>query len=51
MIKPEFIPKRKLPKYGFHSYNEKLNGRLAMIGFIAILFTEFLLKHGLFSSY
>ena len=51
MIKPEFIPKRKLPRYGFHSYNEKLNGRLAMIGFIAILFTEFLLKHGLFSSY
>jgi len=51
MIKPEFIPKRKLPRYGFHSYNEKLNGRLAMIGFIAILFTEFFLKHGLFSSY
>ena len=51
MIKPEFIPKRKLPRYGFHSYNEKLNGRLAMIGFIAILLTEFLLKHGLFSSY
>ena len=37
MIKPEIIPKRKLPKYGFHSYNEKLNGRLAMIGFMALI--------------
>ena len=51
MIKPEFIPKRKLPKYGFHSYNERLNGRLAMIGFIALLLTEYFLKHGLFSNY
>ena len=51
MIKPEVVPKRKLPKYGFHTYNEKLNGRLAMIGFIAIIFTEFILRHGIFSSY
>ena len=51
MIKPEIIPKRKLPKYGFHSYNEKLNGRLAMIGFMALILTELLLKHGLLSSY
>tara|TARA_B100001287_G_scaffold118264_1_gene99599 strand:+ start:842 stop:997 length:156 start_codon:yes stop_codon:yes gene_type:complete len=51
MIKPEVIPKRKLPRYGFHSYNEKLNGRLAMIGFIALIVTEFFLKHGLFSTY
>ena len=47
MIKPEFIPKRKLPRYGFHSYNERLNGRMAMIGFIALILTEFFLKHGL----
>ena len=26
---------------------EKLNGWLAMIGFIALIFTEFFLKHGL----
>ena len=51
MIKPEIVPKRKLPRYGFHKYNEKLNGRIAMIGFIALLLTEFFLKHGLFSSY
>ena len=24
MIKPEIVPKRKLPRYGFHIYNEDL---------------------------
>ena len=47
MIKPDIIPKRKQPRYGFHIYNERLNGRIAMIGFIALILTEFLLKHGL----
>jgi hypothetical protein len=47
MIKPEIVPKRKLPRYGFHFYNERLNGRIAMIGFIALILTEFFLKHGL----
>ena len=47
MIKPDIIPKRKLPRYGFHPYNEKLNGRAAMIGFIALILTELLLRHGL----
>ena len=28
MIKPEIVPKRKLPRYGFHFYNERLNGRM-----------------------
>ena len=49
MIKPEIVPKRKLPRYGFHFYNERLNGRMAMIGFIALILTEFFLKHGLLS--
>ena len=43
MIKPEIVPKRKLPRYGFHFYNERLNGRMAMIGFIALILTEFFL--------
>ncbi len=47
MIKQEIVPKRTLPRYGFHIYNERLNGRMAMIGFIALILTEFFLKHGL----
>ena len=47
MIKPDIVPKRKLPRYGFHFYNERLNGRMAMIGFIALILTEYFLKHGL----
>ena len=47
MIKPDFVPKRKLPRYGFHFNNERLNGRIAMIGFIALILTELFLEHGL----
>ena len=47
MIKPEIIPKRKVPRYGFHLYNEKLNGRMAMIGFIASDSYRIFFKHGL----
>ena len=47
MIKPEIVPKRKIPRYGFHSNNERINGRMAMIGFIALILTELFLKHGL----
>ena len=47
MIKPDIIPKRKLPRYGFHFYNERLNGRIAMIGFVSLVLTEFFLKHGI----
>ena len=41
------IPQRRLPRFGFHSHTEKLNGRAAMIGFIALLVAEVLLGHGL----
>ncbi|KGG13511.1 MULTISPECIES: high light inducible protein [Prochlorococcus] len=47
MLKPKLIPKRTLPKYGFHGHTEKLNGRLAMIGFIALIILEVKLGHGL----
>ena len=47
MIEPPVIPKRRLPRYGFHKHVEKVNGRWAMIGFIAVLFVEFKLGHGL----
>ena len=45
MIEPPIIPKRKLPRYGFHSHTEKLNGRWAMIGFIALILLELKLGH------
>ena len=47
MLEPTIIPKRKLPRYGFHFHTEKLNGRLAMIGFIALVIVEIKLGHGI----
>ncbi len=34
-------------RFGFHGHTEKLNGRLAMLGFIALVVVEFKLGHGL----
>ncbi len=47
MLEPTLIPKRRLPRYGFHNHTEKLNGRIAMIGFIALLLLEKKLEHGI----
>ena len=47
MIEPPVVPKRKLPRYGFHNHTEKLNGRLAMIAFIILMIIEKKLGHGL----
>ena len=47
MLEPTEIPKRRLPKYGFHTHTERLNGRLAMLGFIALMAVEIKLGHGL----
>jgi hypothetical protein len=41
------VPVRRLPRWGFHTRNERLNGRLAMLGFIALLLVEWKLGHGL----
>ncbi|QMS87823.1 high light inducible protein [Nostoc edaphicum CCNP1411] len=35
------------PRTGFTEYAEKLNGRLAMIGFISLIALEVLTGHGL----
>ena len=45
MIEPQIIPKRKLPRYGFHHHIEKLNGRWAMVGFIGLIILELKLGH------
>jgi hypothetical protein len=40
------IPQRLLPRWGFHSHIERLNGRAAMLGFIALVLVEWKLGHG-----
>ncbi len=47
MLEPKIIPKRKLPSYGFHNHTENINGRLAMLGFIALIILELKLGHGI----
>ena len=47
MLEPTVIPKRRLPRFGFHKHIEKVNGRLAMVGFIALLLLEIKLGHGI----
>ncbi len=46
MLEPKIIPKRREPRYGFHIHIERLNGRVAMLGFIALLVVEMKLGHG-----
>ena len=41
------VPQRRLPRFGFHTHTERLNGRLAMLGFIALVAVEWKLGHGL----
>jgi len=41
------IPQRVLPRWGFHSHIERLNGRVAMLGFIALVLVEWKLGHGI----
>ncbi len=41
------IPIRRVPRWGFHGHNELLHGRIAMMGFIALLAVEWKLGHGI----
>ncbi len=47
MVEPRIIPQRRRPAYGFHRHVERLHGRIAMVGFMALLLVEILLGHGL----
>ncbi len=47
MLDPTIVPKRRLPRYGFHTHIERFNGRIAMIGFIGLIILEMKLGHGL----
>ena len=41
------VPQRTLPRWGFHGHNELLHGRIAMLGFIALVLVEWKLGHGI----
>tara|TARA_B100000700_G_C14581526_1_gene640427 strand:- start:383 stop:535 length:153 start_codon:yes stop_codon:yes gene_type:complete len=47
MLEPTITPQRRVPRYGFHSHTEKLNGRLAMIAFIVLILIERNIGHGI----
>ncbi len=46
---PTVAPKLEEPKFGFNDYAERLNGRAAMIGFVATLLIEYITGQGLLS--
>jgi len=46
---PTTTPKFEEPKFGFNTYAERLNGRAAMIGFVATLVIEYVTGQGLLS--
>lgn len=48
-IQPTTPPKLENPKFGFNNYAERLNGRAAMIGFVAALIVEYVTGHGVLS--
>jgi len=41
------VPQRALPRWGSHGHNELLHGRIAMLGFIALVLVEWKLGHGI----
>ncbi|GAP95216.1 CAB/ELIP/HLIP-related protein [Leptolyngbya sp. NIES-2104] len=43
---PTVTPKLENPKFGFNDYAERLNGRAAMIGFVAALIVEYVTGQG-----
>ncbi|MEM1290714.1 MAG: chlorophyll a/b-binding protein [Cyanobacteria bacterium P01_H01_bin.162] len=45
-LEPTMTPEIKRPKAGFNSYAERLNGRAAMIGFVAVVAIEYLTGKG-----
>jgi hypothetical protein len=49
MTEPTQIPQVTEPKFGFNSFAERLNGRAAMIGFVATLAIEYFSGQGLLS--
>jgi hypothetical protein len=41
------VPVRRRPRWGFHAPIERLHGRIAMLGFVALVLLEWRLGHGI----
>ena len=48
-LEPSIKPNIQRPKAGFTSYAERLNGRAAMVGFVAVVVIEYLTGQGFLS--
>ena len=46
---PSSLPLQDAPGFGWTRYSEQVNGRFAMIGFIALLVLEALTNQGIFT--
>lgn len=46
-IQPTKVPNLERPKKGFNQYAERLNGRAAMVGMVALVVIELLTGKGL----
>lgn len=48
-LEPTMKPNIQRPKAGFTSYAERLNGRAAMVGFVAVVAIEYFTGQGFLS--
>jgi hypothetical protein len=49
MTEPTKVPEFRDPKFGFSHYAERLNGRAAMVGVVAVLAIEYVTGQGILS--
>ena len=47
MTEPSRTPRKTKPIFGFNRFNEKLNARVAMIGFVGAIVVEIVTGQGL----
>jgi len=48
-LNPTTVPNRNRPKRGFNEYAERLNGRMAMMGFVLLIVVEYVTGRSLLS--
>jgi len=46
---PSLLPKIEKPAFGWTPYAERMNGRFAMLGFVALLLIEFITNQSFLS--